>query len=81
MNISIEFFGRQRIITGIGAIDMPINGNSTVSHALEYVRARYPELPLEEKTVLLVVNQEVVSQDSVLYPDDIVAFLPAIGGG
>ena len=78
---SIEFFGRQRIITGTDSIDMPVSNNATMQNALEYVRGRYPELPLDDKMVLLVVNQEMVSGDQVLKPDDVISFLPAIGGG
>ena len=81
MNISIEFFGRQRIITGMAAIEMPINGNSTIGDVMEYIRGQYPDLPLDEKTVLLIINQEMASAQTTLKPNDVVSFLPAIGGG
>ena len=81
MYISIEFFGRQRVIAGKASTKMPINGSSTLSDAMSYIKGRYPDLPLDEKTVLLVVNQEVALPETILQPDDVVSFLPAIGGG
>ncbi len=60
---------------------MPVNSDSTMNHALEFVRERYPDLPLDEKMVLLIINQEVVSGDALLKSGDIISFLPDIGGG
>ena len=60
---------------------MPIGKDSTMLQALEFVRERYPELPLDEKMILLVINQEMVSVGAILKPDDVVSFLPDIGGG
>ena len=79
--VSIEFFGFQRSVTGIDAIDMPINGETRVNDALEYIRNQYPGLHLEEGTVLITVNQEIASLDRVLEADDNVLFLPYISGG
>ncbi len=81
MMISIEFFGMQRVLTKTGGIDMPITDKSRVNDALEYVKCRYPDLPLEEGMFLPVVNEEMVSLDTLLVSSDTVAFLPAIGGG
>jgi molybdopterin converting factor small subunit len=79
--ISIKFFGTQRAVTKTDSIDMPIAEKARVTDALEYVRQRYPELPLDQETVLITVNQEQASLDTMLKPNDIVSFLPSIGGG
>ena len=79
--VSIKFFGMQRAVTKTDSIDMPITEKSRVVDALEYVRHRYPELPLAQETVLITVNQEQASLDTMLKPNDIVSFLPSIGGG
>jgi len=60
---------------------MPIAEKARVTDALEYVRQRYPELPLDEESVLITVNQEQASLDTMLKPNDTVSFLPSIGGG
>jgi molybdopterin converting factor small subunit len=79
--VSIEFFGTQRIIVKSDSISMPITQNTIASDALKYVRDKYPALSLEDETILITVNQEVVPHDTLLKADDIVCFVPGIGGG
>jgi molybdopterin converting factor small subunit len=81
MQVSIKFLGMQRIITDTDSLDMPINGNTKVQDALEYVRQRYPKLPLEEGMVVMTVNHEVTTQDRILKDEDTISFLPLIAGG
>jgi molybdopterin converting factor small subunit len=81
MEVLIEFFGMQRTVTQRDSMDMPITKRTRVNDALEYVRYRYPDLPLEEDMVLITVNHEMASPDTVLRANDTVSFLPHIGGG
>ncbi len=60
---------------------MPITERTCVTDALEYVRQQYPELPLAKETVLITVNHEMATLDTVLRANDIVLFLPFISGG
>jgi len=81
MKVSIKFLGMQRVITDTDSLEMPINGNTKVQDALEYVRQCYPDLPLEEGMVLIAVNHEVAARDNVLKDKDTISFLPLIAGG
>jgi len=81
MLVSIKFLGMQRLITNTDSIDMPINGNTRVNDALQYVRQQYPVLPLEEGMVLATINLEVASLDRILQDKDTISFLPLIAGG
>ena len=81
MKVSIHFFGTQRTITKTDSIHMPITERTCVTDALEYVRQQYPELPLAKETVLITVNHEMATLDTVLRANDIVLFLPFISGG
>jgi molybdopterin converting factor small subunit len=81
MKVSIQFLGMQRVITNTDGLDMPINGNTKVRDALEYVRQYHPDLPLEEGMVLITVNHEVANPNRILKDKDIIAFLPLIAGG
>jgi molybdopterin converting factor small subunit len=81
MKISIEFLGMQRIITQTGYLDMQITNQTRVNDAFEHVRQKYPALDLKESMVLVTVNQEMADMDKTLKADDIVSFLPLIGGG
>ena len=77
--VLIEFFGMQRVVAKTDSIDMPIAANARVTDALDYVRYRYPDLPLDEEIVFPTVNLEMASLDTVLKPNDTVSFLPFIG--
>jgi molybdopterin converting factor small subunit len=81
MKVSIHFFGTQRTITKTDSIHMPITERTCVTDALDYVRQQYPELPLAKETVLITVNHEMATLDTVLRANDIVLFLPFISGG
>jgi molybdopterin converting factor small subunit len=81
MGVSIQFFGMQRAVAKIDSIDMPITGETRALDALEYVRYHYPDLHLNEGMVLVTVNQKMASLDRMLNANDIVSFLPFIGGG
>ena len=81
MVVSIKFLGMQRLITDANSLEMPINKNTKVQDALEYVRQRYPDLPLEEGMVLITVNHEVAARDRILKDGDNISFLPLIAGG
>ena len=81
MVVSVKFLGMQRVITNTDSIDMSITGDTKVNDAIEYVRQQYPGLPLDEGMVLATVNLQVASLDRILRDNDIVSFLPIIGGG
>jgi len=81
MIASIKFLGMQRVITNTDSLDIPINGNTRVQNALEYVRQHYPELPLEEGMVIITVNHEIAKPDRILKDKDTISFLPLIAGG
>ena len=81
MVVSIDFFGPQRSLTQTNNIAMPINEETRVTDALIYVKNQYPELPLDERMVLVTVNEEMASLDRLLQADDPVSFLPYICGG
>jgi molybdopterin converting factor small subunit len=81
MAASIKFLGMQRTVTKTDSIDMPITEKTRVNDALEYVRQRYPELPLEEGMVLVTVNLEIATPDRILRDKDTISFLPLIAGG
>ncbi|MEW6355109.1 MAG: MoaD/ThiS family protein [Planctomycetota bacterium] len=81
MVVSIDFHGTQRSLTRTHSIHMPITETSKVMDALEYVRRQYPGLTLDERTVLVTVNHQLVPHHQALRPNDKIAFLPPIGGG
>ncbi len=80
MVIAVDFFGKQRSLAGTGRIRMKLPDNSIISDALEFVKNKYPALPLDNN-MTVTVNQKISSWDKRLKDSDNVAFLPHIGGG
>ena len=81
MVISIDFCGMQRSHTKTRSIDIKLSSPSKVTDVLEYIKRQYPQLPLDEHSVMATVNQEVTTFDRELKANDKVAFFPHIGGG
>ncbi len=81
MVVSINFCGIQRTLTKTNSVEMPLAQKTRVTDVLEFLKDRYPELPLDESSFLVTVNQEVSTLQRVLHPYDSVSFLPHIGGG
>jgi molybdopterin converting factor small subunit len=80
-SISIEIFGDHRLAAKTGRIRLPFVNGITAGDAFDRVRKNYPEIDLDEKSIIITVNHVVASHDKLLKPDDIVSFLPHIGGG
>ncbi len=79
--ISIEFFGAQRIITKTGKIQVPLDGMKSAQDAFNFVRNKYPQLPIDDGAVLITINHVAVPLDRLLKPNDSICFIPGIGGG
>ncbi len=81
MVVFVEFVGNQKDITKIDKVSLPFSREMCVRDALGRLGQRYPALPLDVHSLLITVNHEVASMDKLLKPNDIVCFLPHIGGG
>ncbi len=79
--VKIRFFGMHRIVTGTDYIEMPIAEKTSVNDAIVFVRKRYPDLVLDDGTLIITVNHEKATRDTVLRNNDTVELLPFIGGG
>ncbi len=81
MVISVNFSGLQRKLTRKDQIKIPLSKETRVSDLLGYMRACYPELPLNENVLMITVNNQVSKLDRILESDDNISFIPHIGGG
>jgi molybdopterin converting factor small subunit len=81
MEVSIKFFGMQRVTTKTDSINVPIDNDTSVKDVLGYVSNRFPDLNLDEGTIFITVNQKKAATDRILSADDIVSFLPYVSGG
>ena len=81
MVVSVQFFGTQRALTKASEIQIPVTENGRVSDVFVYIRDCYPDLPLNEDSVLVTVNDKASDMNQVLKPEDNISFLPHVGGG
>lgn len=81
MVVSIEFSGMFRHVTSTHVINIPIDHDTKVTDALDYLTRQFPALKINKNTAIITVNHEVVALDRLLNPDDRISILPPIGGG
>lgn len=81
MVVSVHFCGVQRAHTKARQIEVPVIKDGRVSDVFLYLKESYPNLPLDEKDLLVTVNNHVSSMKHSLNPHDKIVFLPHIGGG
>ena len=81
MTVSVNFYGTQRKLTSTEEMKIPLNKKTRVGDVLHHIKECYPQLPLSEDVVLVMVNNQVTSLDQILKTDDKISFIPHIGGG
>jgi|MudIll2142460700_1097286.scaffolds.fasta_scaffold693751_2 molybdopterin converting factor small subunit len=81
MEVIIELVGNQKDVARSDKISLTASGGMSVRDALERLRQKYPDLLLDRDSCLITVNHEIASLDRALRHNDLVCFLPHIGGG
>jgi molybdopterin converting factor small subunit len=79
--VTIELYGAQRAVAGVDSINMPIRKRTAAKDVLRFLRVNFPELDLDDRKLLLVVNHEVALPDRVIKANDTVCLIPHIAGG
>jgi molybdopterin converting factor small subunit len=81
MWVTVHFHALQREITKADQIELRIEEGSHVNNVLRLIKEMYPDLPLEEETVMATVDNQVTPLDRPLEDEDNISFIPHIGGG
>ncbi|UCF08429.1 MAG: molybdopterin converting factor subunit 1 [Thermoplasmata archaeon] len=81
MRIKVKFFAAYREAVGIAEADVDITESSDVSSLLEVVKKDYPAIGALIEPLIVSVNKEYASFDTVLKEGDEVALLPPVAGG
>jgi molybdopterin converting factor small subunit len=79
--ISVNFHGRQRMVTRTGKLEISLSTGTRVDQVLKTVQERFPKLSLQGEDLLITVNDKVSDMDQTLKERDNVSLLPHIGGG
>lgn len=80
-SVIVKFLGIQRAVTEIDGMAVELSGIMTLGDVIDIVKHRYPELDIREDAVVTTVNHEKALPDRQLMANDIISFLPYIGGG
>jgi len=79
--VSVQFFGMQRALTKARELQVPMAGKGRVKDVYLYLMDHYPDLPLNEEDILVMVNNKATNMSHILNPNDTITFLPHVGGG
>ncbi|MFQ5597028.1 MAG: MoaD/ThiS family protein [Nitrospiria bacterium] len=81
--VNIKFFAVIKHLVGKEGMSLDVEKGMSLEQLLEKITADLPPLKavIQEKKILVSVNQEVVEKDYEIRDGDEVAFLPPFAGG
>jgi molybdopterin converting factor subunit 1 len=80
VRIKIRYFGQFRDITGLTEEEIETKDGITVVELRDQVKDKYPRIAAKRE-VLVAINSNFAPLDTVIKPDDKVAFFPPVSGG
>jgi molybdopterin converting factor subunit 1 len=81
VKVKVKFFASYREALGKDELELDLEEHSTVSDLIESLRQGYPKLGNLLETLVVSVNLEYSSYETVLKKGDEVALLPPVSGG
>ncbi|REL25799.1 molybdopterin converting factor subunit 1 [Thalassotalea euphylliae] len=81
--LTVLFFARLREQLGQSQVTLPLTQATSVRQVVEQLIAEHPQWqkPLAAANILAAVNQQVVTQDTLVNNGDELAFFPPVTGG
>lgn len=77
----IEFYGVLQEAVGSAALELPIETPSRVTHILEELAERIPELQSHLPRIACAVGDEVIPRSELVTGDAPLVLLPPVSGG
>ena len=86
MKIQLLLFAQLRDLAGIGAMNIELEGMNTVNDLVAYVCSKFDQNSalvsvLNDKALMVSVNQKIAKRTDTLKNRDEVGFLPPVSGG
>ena len=81
MQIQVRLFATYREIVGSRGLTWSARDGITLRELVDGIVAKYPRLADHRGSMLLAVNEDIVSAERVLTDGDEVALLPPVSGG
>ena len=81
--ITVKYFASLRSITGIEEDCFDLGSETTMQNLNDVIGKAHPKLKnmIREKKIMVSVNQDMASPDSIVRDGDEVALLPPFSGG
>lgn len=81
MQINVRLFASYRELIGRSTLEVDVPDGTSVEELYGALQRQYPPLAELRRFTTFAVNRDVVSGETVLDPDDEVAFLQPVSGG
>lgn len=81
MQLEVRFFALYRERAGCSTATVGVLDGATVADLTSAVRRLYPRLAPPEVNIVVAVNAEYASSDTVLRPGDEICLIPPVSGG
>lgn len=81
MKISLMLFARARDLAGTSPVELDVPDSATIRDVHQSLLAEFPQLSPISDSLLWAANQEYVSVDRVVLPNDQLACFPPVSGG
>jgi molybdopterin converting factor subunit 1 len=81
ITVKVLFFGGARDAVGGNSIDLELDAPATVAAAFNQLLARFSALGRFGNSLLIAVNQEYASKETILKDKDELAIFPPVSGG
>lgn len=81
MRIKVKFFASYREAVGKSEVEVDVKDKTDISALLEILKSEHPELGKLIEPVIVSINREYATYNTILKEGDEVAILPPVSGG
>ena len=81
MKVQILFFARLKELLHQETVEITVPENSSVSDVFKFLTIQYPEIESFRKSILIAINQEFATWETLINEGDELALFPPVSGG
>ena len=81
MKVRILFFARLKELLHQETVEVTVPENSSVSDVFKVLTIQYPEIESFRKSILIAINQEFATWETLINQGDELALFPPVSGG
>ncbi len=81
MTLSVKLFARARELAGTSLAELPFEAGQTVEELLSALVEQYPDLGSLRSSLLVAIDNDYVTADTVIPAEAEIACFPPVSGG